>query len=495
VICIVVGDPRDDRISELEAALVAKDARIAELVAQVARVVELDDRIAKQDAKIASLEERVAELLEKLNQNSSNSHKPPSSDPPGNRKERRAKAKENRRKRGGQKGHKGSRRDLLPPDQVDEFVDHFPPECENCWKPLPEIHDPDATRYQFTEVPPIRPHTTEHRRHAVMCPDCNYVTRAPYDTNEIPASPFGPRLMSLMALLTGFYHLSRRKAQGLLADILGVSVSLGAISAVEERVSNAVEPAVDEVWDRVVDADVKHTDGTSWLQAGTQMALWTIATTAATVFKILADGAKETLRPLFRELKGILISDRATALTFWAMAYRQICWAHLLRRFVSFSERDGPAGAIGRELLGYTGILFDYWRDYREGKMTRERFVAWMAPLRRQVEAIFEKAVALDINGLSGSCANILEHRQALWTFVERDDVEPTNNHGERELRAFVLWRKRSFGTQSERGNLFAERVMTIAHTARKQHKNVLAFLTACCETPDALPSLFDASA
>jgi len=486
-----VADARDDRIGELEAELAAKVARIAE---QDERIAEQGKRISTQAEEIATLKAQVAELLEKLNQNSSNSHKPPSSDPPGNRHQRRAKAKEERRKRGGQKGHKGSHRELLPQEQVDKFVDHFPDECESCWKPLPEIHDPHATRYQYTEVPPIRPHTTEHRRHAVTCPDCKYVTRAPYDASQIPASPLGPRLMSLIALLTGFYHLSRRKAQGLLADVLGVSLSLGAISAVEERVSNAVEPAVGEVWDRVVDADVKHTDGTSWLQAGTAMSLWTIATTAATVFKILADGAKDTLRPLFRELKGILISDRATALNFWAMALRQICWAHLLRRFVSFSERDGPAGEIGRELLGYTGILFEYWHDYRDGKITRDRFVAWMAPLRQQMEAVFEKAVALDIKGLSGSCANILEHRQALWTFVERDDVDPTNNHGERELRAFVLWRKRSFGTQSERGNIFAERVMTIAHTARKQHKNVLAFLTACCETPDAPPSLFDAA-
>jgi transposase len=482
-----VGDSRDDRISELEAELAAKVARIAEQGA----------KIAEQGAKIVSLEERVAELLAKLNENSSNSHKPPSSDPPGNRQQRRAKDKK-KRKRGGQKGHKGNRRELLPPEQVDEFVDHFPHECESCWKPLPEVPDPHATRHQFTEVPPIRPHTTEHRRHAVTCPHCQFVTRAPHDANKIPASAFGPRLMSLIALLTGFYHLSRRKAQGLLSDVLGVSVSLGAISNVEERVSSAIEPAVDEIWDRVVDADVKHTDGTSWLQAGKTMSLWTIATATATVFTILANGAKDTLRPLFRELKGILISDRATALTFWAMAYRQICWAHLLRRFVSFSERDGPAGAIGHELLSYTGILFEYWRDYRDGKMTRERFVAWMAPLRQQMEATFEKAVTLDIKGLSGSCADILEHRQALWTFVERDDVEPTNNHGERELRAFVLWRKRSFGTQSERGNRFAERVMTIAHTARKQDRNVFAFLTACCRARSegsSAPSLFTVDA
>lgn len=479
-----VADPRDERLSELEAELAARDARNAEQAA----------KIAEQAAKIVALEERVAELLEKLNQNSSNSHKPPSSDPPGNRQERRAKAKEKRRKRGGQKGHKGARRDLLPPEQVNEFFHHFPKECENCWKPLPEIHDPKAKRYQFTEVPPIRPHTTEHQRHAVRCPCCRHVTRAPFDEAVIPASPFGPRLMSLVALLTGLYHLSRRRAQSLLDDVLGVSLSLGAISAVEARVSEAVAPVVDEAWKEVADADVKHTDGTTWLQAGTAMVLWTIATATATVFKILADGAKDTLQPLFGELKGILVSDRAAALTFWAMVDRQICWAHLLRKFVAFSERDGPAGVIGRDLLAYAGILFEYWRDHRDGKLTRECFAAWMVPVRQQVEAILEKAVALKIKGLSGSCADILLHRAALWTFVDRDDVEPTNNHGERELRAFVLWRKRSFGTQSQRGNLFAERLMTIAHTARKQRKNVLAFLTACCETPDAVPSLFDAA-
>ena len=117
-----------------------------------------------------------------------------------------------------------------------------------------------------------------------------------------------------------------------------------------------------------------------------------------------------------------------------------------------------------------------------------------MAPVRGQMEAALARAVASGINGLSGSCADILAHKGALWTFVDRADVEPTNNHAERELRAFVLWRKRSFGTQSDRGNLFAERLMTVAHTARKQKKNVLAFLTACCQASATPPSLFDAA-
>ena len=187
------------------------------------------------------------------------------------------------------------------------------------------------------------------------------------------------------------------------------------------------------------------------------------------------------MQPLYGALKGILVSDRAKALNFWAMDQRQICWAHLLRKFVSFSERKDRGGAIGRELLGYTGVMFDYWHAFKSDKITRDQLQAWMLPLQSQLEALLERTVAANISRMSGSCADMLEHREALWAFVDREDVEPTNNHAERELRAFVLWRKRSFGTQSERGNLFAERLMTVAHTARKQNMSVLAFLTDCC--------------
>jgi transposase len=478
---VVATDWRDERIAELEAEGARKDARIAELEGQVATLT----------TQVAALTRQVAELMERLGRNSRNSHLPPSSDPPGKRgPSGQGKDKQGGRKRGGQPGHGGSRRTLLPPDQVDEVVNLFPSHCEGCADELPEVHDPEAHRYQQVEMPPIKPHTKEWRCHEVACPKCRHKTRAPHDPAKIPASPFGPRLMAMIAFLTGVYHVSRRKTVVLLWELLGVRISLGALSAVEARVSDAIAPAVEDAWRRVSAGAVKHTDGTSWLQAGATRALWTIAT-KATVFKILADSSKATLKPLYGSLRGILVSDRAKALNFWAMDHRQICWAHLLRKFVSFSEHAGPAAAIGHELLDYTGILFEYWHDYQDGKLPREVFVAWMSALGPKVEAVLARGVAAGVDGLSGSCADILEHKQALWTFVTHDDVEPTNNHAEREIRAFVLWRKRSYGAQSDRGNLFAERVMTVAHTARKQDKNVLTFLTACCRRLGPRPSLF----
>jgi len=471
---------------------------IAELDAERSRSQRLELQIGELLGQIAALTQKVAELTERLGQNSRNSHRPPSSDPPGNAGDSGSGQRpKSTRPRGGQRGHRGSRRELVAVDQVDDVVDLYPAECENCWAALPEQPDPHAKRSQWIEVPPLQPYIKETRRHQVACPCCGHRTRAAHDEQEIPASPFGPRLMSIVALLTGVYHVSRRSAAKLLSDLVGVPISLGAVSAVEARVSEAVEPPVAEAWQRVEGAPIKHTDGTTWLKAGAVLALWTIASTAATVFKIVADGSRATLAPLYGALRGILVSDRATALAFWAMERRQICWAHLLRRYVSFSERAGPAGELGRQLLDYTGLLFDYWHDYKAGRLDRATFLAWMAPVRAQVEAVLERAVASGINRLAGSCANILDHRAALWTFIDVEGVEPTNNHAERELRAFVLWRRRSFGTQSERGNLFAERLMTVAHTARKQRKDVLSFLTACCQAQldgTRAPSLFAAA-
>lgn len=456
------------------------------------------ERITELEGKLAELTLLVMSLKEQLNRNSRNSHLPPSSDGPGGRpsSEKGSGSGGGQRKRGGQPGHGGNKRELIPEEEVDDLVELYPPACENCWASLPQVRDENATRYQVTEVPPIRPHTTEYRCNSVKC-TCGHITLAKTD-GVVPSSPFGPRLMALIGLLTGVYHLSRRRAVTLLSDVLGVRVSLGAVSAVEERVATAIQPAVDETWTRVDDTAVKHADATSWLQGGKLRSLWTIATKMVTVFKILANGSALTVKPIFGDCKGILVSDRATVFSFWSMSYRQICWAHLLRKYVSFSERDGPARKLGQELLDYTALMFNYWHDVRAGKLDRATFRAWMAPVRLQVEACLARAVVANLKEVSGACADILEHRAALWTFVDRDDVEPTNNHAERELRAFVLWRKRCFGAQSDRGNLFAERVMTIAHTARKQNKNVLAFLTACCTARlegTSSPSLFATAA
>ncbi|MCB9653188.1 MAG: IS66 family transposase [Deltaproteobacteria bacterium] len=305
----------------------------------------------------------------------------------------------------------------------------------------------------------------------MVCERCRHRTCAPYNANVIPSSPFGPRLVAVVAMLTGVYHLSRRRTQQLLRELFGLTVSLGALSSMEARASHALKAATEEAQAEVESAGVKHTDSTTWLLADVPLSLWTLATASATVYRIFVNGRRETIRPLFGGANGILVSDRADVFSFGSMKLRQICHAHLIRRFVSFSERDGPSKSIGRELLDLSAIIFEYWHGFKAGKLTRAQLNTLMHPVQRQFEAALERGVAITVSRLSGSCADILAHREALWTFVMNEGVEPTNNHAELQLRSLVLWRRVSFGCQSERGLRFVERIMIVAQTARKQGK------------------------
>jgi transposase len=242
----------DQRIAELEAALEARDAEIAKLRGQIEHLTKL-----------------CTGLSEKLNQNSKNSHLPPSSDGPGaGSRSGGTNRKKSNRKRGGQKGRRGAHRMLLAPEQVDDFIDLFPPSCLGCASCLPAALDPDALRYQQIDLREHRPHLTEWRRHEVECPHCGTRTRAEYDREQNPSSAFGPCLTAVVALLTGVYHLSRRQAQSLLHELFGISISLGALSAMERRASEALETSYEEAMREVEHAGVKHTDATSWLRAG-----------------------------------------------------------------------------------------------------------------------------------------------------------------------------------------------------------------------------------
>ena len=242
------------------------------------------------------------------------------------------------------RGTAARNRELLPAKRVDTFVDLFPEVCLGCTRALPRVVDVAACRYQQLELRDHRPHVTEWRRHEVVCDHCGASTRAAYHSAQIPSSAFGACLTAVVALLTGAYHLSRRKTQKLLGELFGIAVSLGAISAMEQRASEALKTAHQEALREVQYAGIKHSDATSWTRSGKLMSLWTLASTAATVYQIFTDGCRDTVRPLFGSCIGILVSDRATVFSFWSMTQGQ---SHASSRIVS---SDIPYGTV-RELL------------------------------------------------------------------------------------------------------------------------------------------------
>jgi outer membrane murein-binding lipoprotein Lpp len=334
------GSPRgtrgiDERLDRLE-------RQVEELSATVgAQAV----TIKAQAAEIVVLKTENAELKRRLGENSSNSSKPPSSDSPADR-HARPKDAPSGNPRGGQRGHKGHKRTFLPANRVRSSTDCFPPQCRRCGDALPKRRDADPVRHQVVDIPKIEPAADDYWLHRVTC-SCGETTCGTLPTG-VPQGMLGVQVLALIAVLTADGHMSRRKVQSLLATVFGLEVSLGTLSESEQIVSDAVAPAVEEARIHALAEKVKYVDATTWYQAGAYRSLWTLATASVTVFAIVADGTRETLRLWIDRIRGVLVTDRGSQFGFWAMERRLICWAHLIRKFAAFSELRGPPARSAR---------------------------------------------------------------------------------------------------------------------------------------------------
>jgi transposase len=473
-------DARDEIIAELRATVARQDAQLTRLM----------EMLSQRGAENAQLHARITELEAQLGQNSTNSHKPPSSDPP----ETRPPKPPTGRKRGAQPGHKPHRRVLLPPEQVTRTTVVKPKTCACCGGGRLKGSCAEPRVHQVVETPEVRPDVHEIQMHAAECLDCGKTTWAGLPEG-VPAHMFGPRLLALIGYFLAA-RTSRRQLCELLCEIFGVRVSLGALSEAEARVSAAIAVPVDEAVVHANAQPVKHVDGSTWRIEGAYAALWTIATPLVAVYFVTKNACRDTIASLLGTLRGTLVTDRGSQFGFWAMKRRQICWAHLIRKFVALSERNDDGAKVGEGLLLLAHAMLSAWHRVRDGTLSRAKYQQMARNAQAAIEALLARGVELRLKGVSGSCQDILDHKEALFTFAFTRGVEPTNNHAERALRAFVLWRKVSFGSQSERGCLFAQRIMTVAQTLRLQGRSVLTFLIEACRahaagtaTPTLLPT------
>jgi transposase len=424
----------------------------------------------------SQLQERVENLERRLHMNSTNSSLPPSSDPPSTNKKPPRKNKKRKRKRGGQKGHKGSCRQMLPEDQVDHFVDLTPCSCERCGGLKLKTDPNDPWRHQVVELQEILTQITEYRMHNGICKKCGHHTRASLP-NEVSTRNFGPKLESFVAYLSGSGHLSKRRIQELLQDVFKTSMSLGAISGCEATVSESLKVAYIEAHQAAEKVDIAHADESGWREGLSTAWLWVMVTNYLVVFMVDKRRSQEAAKRLLNKFDGILVCDRYGAYNIHK-GLRQFCWAHLLRHFYGFSELPGEAGRIGEKLVSKTHTMFHWLHRVRDGTMERKDFKDRMQKLKVEIEDLLILGKQCGQKNISGTCKQIMKKSHYLWIFVEHEQVPPTNNEAERAIRKVVLWRKGSFGTQSERGSRFVERILTTISTCRKQGRSVFEFLT-----------------
>jgi len=436
--------------------------------------------LAQLRGEVAQLKATVEELARRLARNSQNSSQPPSADPPQARSQRVRREASGRRP-GGQPGHEGQTRALVPVDAVDVVMPLKPVRCAHCQHRLLGA-DPQPERHQVTEIPPVRPVITEYQVHRVVCPACGEATRAVWPVG-IPTGGFGPRVQAITALCTGAYHLSKRTTQTMLADLFGVSIGLGTVANLEQATVQALAEPVAEARASVQAQPAAYLDETGWREGRQRAWLWTAVTAWVTVFVVRRSRSAKVAQELLGErFWGWLVTDRWSAYTWYPTWRRQVCWAHLLRDIEAMIERGGYSQEIGEALRAQVRLMFQWWHRVRAGTLAHTSFASYMWPIRQEVERLLEAGQTCGVPKTEGTCREILKLRQALWTFVRHPEVEPTNNAAERAIRPGVLWRKGSFGTQSPEGSRFVETMMTVVATLKQQHRNVLDYVIDACE-------------
>lgn len=443
------------------------------------------------EARVTALEATVQRLLERLQQDSYNSSRPPSSDPP-QAMGKRARRGPRGRKPGGQPGHQGRSRALVPLEDVDAVLPVKPTHCARCRHPL-HGEDGQPQRHQVAELPPVKPVVTEYQLHGLVCPACGATTRAALPVG-VPPGGFGPRVQATVALCTGAYHLSKRTTQDVLHDLFGMAMSLGTITHLEQATVQALAAPVAAAQTYVRAQPIAHLDETGWREGRTRAWLWVAVTAWVTVFAVrLSRGAKVAQELLGARFCGILVTDRWSAYTWYPTRWRQVCWAHLLRDIEAMIDRGGCSQEIGEALREQARQMFHWWHQVRDGTLTHARFRVLMRPLRCRVARLLKTGQTCGVPKTEAVCREVCKLYDALWTFVRVEGVEPTNNTAERAIRPGVLWRKGSFGTQSAEGSRFVEAMMTVVATLKQQHRNVLAYMTDACQavyTGEPAPSL-----
>jgi len=433
-------------------------------------------------------------LRAQTEQSSRNSSIPPSKDRLQHKKPARKKA--TGRKPGGQPGHAGTTRPLVPEEQLSAPPLSVMPTSCSCGYLFPA--DTPITgapyRHQQFELPAMTPVVTEVLQQHCTCEKCGKIVRASLPAG-MPSLRLGPHAQALVTVLTGQYHLSKVSVSTLMRNVFGIPISPASVIAVEQAASAALEAPVAKAFAQAQQAPIKHMDESGWRQqrdldpgapADSPLKkswLWSMTTSDAIIYLIRRSRAEAVAREMLNMacdchiFHFVLVTDRHGGYNWIPIWARQICWAHLDRDFLAISERNNPvAKRIGKALLKQVDLLWIAWHKYRSGMLSFAELAAELAPVRAQIEQLLCEGHYAD-EKTKTTCNNLRKLEPALWTFLRVEGVEPTNNTAERAQRYGVCKRDRTFGTQTSAGSRYVERILTTTATCRKNGKNALTYI------------------
>jgi transposase len=447
-------------------------------VAAIELILQLVATVERFTARVEELERQIALLT----RDSSNSSKPPSSDGPAGKPKAHPPVKSRKRKPGGQPGHKGAKRVLIPTEEANEVFSVFPETCDQCGADLtsePGADQPSGKywRHQVIDIPKPKPEVTEYQLHCVRC-SCGAETWA-----KIPRtarSGFGPRIAALLAHLTGLHRVTRRGCHEIAKTIFGIDISLGSVCKLHQEVSESLASAHEAVRQALPKQPVLNIDETGWNKQGERSWLWIVVTPLIAYYYLAASRGARVLKEILGDrYEGILCSDMYSAYKAFHDGVRQFCWAHIIRgvKGIKHACRSPDAVRFSKWMLSETGRMFALWHAFKAGHLDRRSLVLKSVPIRSRMSRCLQLYCASSDRDVRKAAKSLLKHWDGLFTFLEYEGVEPTNNSAERGARPAVQWRKICFGNQSNDGELLTARLLTAERSCVLQERNPFQFL------------------
>jgi transposase len=456
------------------------------------QVVEQDRQIADAQKQITDAERQIADLERQLatrKKNSTNSSKPPSSDGlAGTQRRRCSPRKKSGRKPGGQPGHVGQERQWVEkPDRSEEVL---PQHCKHCGTALPQTPKVwqttgETSCRQIVDLPElILPVVTEYRYPKLVCPCCQKGTRAELRSEH--AHQIGERLTAVVSYLISARKMTRRDVRDTLQDLFGVDISVGSVQKAWEETADAVEAPYREVQEALATEPVLNSDETGSRTNGEKRWVWALCSSWFVFYHIACSRGVEVLVELLGEaFAGILCSDRCPTYLSYHRGLAQFCWAHLQRTLKGIEEFASTTDAehFARDMLSAVERMFGLWYQFRGeagcGKrlLTRTELIRQSVPIQKKICGLAEKYLDSEDRDVRNLARAFYMHWEKLFTFIEQEGVEPTNNVSERAMRLFVLIRKITYGNRSAKGEIALARLITVTQTCKLQQRPLLTYL------------------
>ena len=467
-------------------------------------VVDLVERLLAQQAEMVQqvqiLTARVQELEARLNTDSHNSHKPPSSDGLTKLPRRRSRRQRSGKVAGGQVGHPGVT--LLQVAKPDQVVPHAPQACPACGARLDAGSLETKERRQVFELPPSRPVVIEHQVLQGRCPHCQRVSAGEFPPDVTQPVQYGPGVKALAVYLQEYQHLPFARLQEFFRDVLQLPLSAGTLAQARETCATHLESTVNAIKQAVRQAAVVNFDETGIRIAGKTQWLHVASTPDLTYYAVQAKRGQTAMNAIgiLPAFTGTAVHDALHAYLTYACQHG-LCNAHLLRDLTAAGEAtDQTWPKQISELLLVIKAAVEQAQTAGQVQLTPQCANDFIERYQHLIEpALQANPAPPPVRGRQGRqrqgpLRNLLLrlkiHQTAVLAFMSDFQVPFDNNLAERDLRMAKVRQKIAGGFRSWRGAEIFAILRGYISTIRKQHQNVLAALNRVFAGNPPLPRL-----